>query len=47
MKKTKTGLKEEQGGDSPSHLIDARIDEVNDWRGEMLARIRTIIKQAD
>src|SRR5687767_4351522 len=33
--------------DSPSQLIDARIDELNDWRGETLARIRTLIKQAD
>ena len=33
--------------DSPSHLIDARIKELGDWRGETLARIRTLIKQAD
>jgi len=32
---------------SPSQLIDARIKELGDWRGEMLARIRNIIKQAD
>ena len=32
---------------SPSKLIDARIEELGDWRGEMLARIRTLIKQAD
>src|SRR5579872_7274767 len=31
---------------SPSTLIDARIDELNDWRGEMLAKIRGLIKQA-
>jgi hypothetical protein len=31
----------------PSQLIDARIEELGDWRGEMLARIRQIIKQAD
>ncbi len=31
----------------PSVLIDARIAELDDWRGEMLARIRTIIHQAD
>jgi hypothetical protein len=30
-----------------SQLIDARIDELADWRGEMLARIRALIKQAD
>jgi hypothetical protein len=34
-------------GDSPSRLIDARIKELGDWRGEMLSRIRTLIKQAD
>lgn len=34
-------------GDSPSRLIDARIDELNDWRGKMLARVRTLIRQAD
>jgi hypothetical protein len=33
--------------DSPSQLIDARIEELGDWRGETLARIRTLIKQAD
>jgi hypothetical protein len=33
--------------DSPSRLIDARIEELDDWRGEMLSRIRAIIKQAD
>ena len=32
---------------SPSQLIDARIEELGDWRGEMLARIRDVIKQAD
>jgi hypothetical protein len=34
-------------GDSPSQLIDARIKELDDWRGEALARIRNLIKQAD
>ena len=34
-------------GDSPSQLIDARIEELGDWRGETLARIRALIKQAD
>src|SRR5438132_3853954 len=47
MKKTKSGVKEGKGGDSPSHLIDARIKELRDWRGETLARIRILIKQAD
>jgi len=32
---------------SPSNLIDARIRELADWRGEMLSRIRRLIKQAD
>lgn len=32
---------------SPAQLIDARIEELTDWRGDMLARIRTLIKQAD
>lgn len=34
-------------GDSPSRLIDARIKELGDWRGEMLAHVRALIKQAD
>ena len=34
-------------GESPSRLIDARIDELDDWRGETLARVRDLIKQAD
>ena len=37
----------EQAGQSPSELIDARIKELGDWRGEMLARIRKVVKQAD
>jgi hypothetical protein len=32
---------------SPSQLIDARIKELGDWRGEMLGRIRSLIKEAD
>ena len=31
---------------SPSQLIDARIEELGDWRGEMLARLRKLVKQA-
>lgn len=34
-------------GESPSRLIDARIKELDDWRGETLSRIRALIKQAD
>jgi hypothetical protein len=33
--------------DSPSQLIDARIEELGDWRGKMLSRLRALIKQAD
>jgi hypothetical protein len=43
----KSGAKEAKGGDSPSRLIDARIKELGDWRGETLARVRILIKQAD
>ena len=32
---------------SPSQLIDARIEELGDWRGQMLGRLRALIKQAD
>src|SRR6476469_1434591 len=34
-------------GESPSQLIDARIAELGDWRGELLSRLRALIKQAD
>jgi hypothetical protein len=46
MKKSKRGSKEGKG-DSPSRLIDARIKELSDWRGEALARVRNLIRQAD
>src|SRR6185437_3294271 len=36
-----------QDSRSATRLIDARIKELGDWRGEMLARLRAIIKQAD
>src|SRR3954452_24335707 len=42
MKKTATAKTE-----SPSRLIDARIKELNDWRGKTLSRVRALIKQAD
>ena len=38
---------EQEGNGSPSQLIDARIKELGDWRGKTLARVRTLIKQAD
>jgi hypothetical protein len=51
MKKATTGMKsdtqEREAGASPSQLIDARIKELSDWQGEMLARVRSLIKQAD
>lgn len=34
-------------GDSPEELITARIEELGDWRGKTLARVRALIKQAD
>jgi hypothetical protein len=42
MKKSTT-----TNGESPSHRIDAKIKELNDWRGKTLARVRALIKQAD
>jgi hypothetical protein len=40
----KSGL---QKSKSPSQLIDARIKELDGWRGNMLSRLRTLIKEAD
>jgi hypothetical protein len=42
----KSGSTDGQGGESASQLIDARIKELNDWRGETLATVRRLIKQA-
>ena len=39
----KSGSKKDQ---SPAQLIDTRIEELGDWRGEMLSRLRALIKQA-
>src|SRR6202171_5850647 len=47
MKKRKSGSKGGKRGNSHSRLIDARIKELSDWRGETLGRVRIIIKQAD
>ena len=47
MKKRTSGAKDGKGGDSPSRLIDARIKELGDWRGETLARVRELIHLAD
>ena len=38
---------ETSDGPSPSQLIDARIKELGDWRGDMLAHLRAVIKEAD
>lgn len=46
MKNEKSGLKEAGDADDPSRLIDARIKELGDWRGETLARIRALIGKA-
>jgi hypothetical protein len=47
MKATKPGSKEANRADSSSRLIDARIAKFNDWRGETLARMRKLIREAD
>ena len=46
MTKAKSGSKEDDSGHSPSQLIDARIKELGDWRGETLAHIRKLIRDA-
>ncbi len=46
MKKGTTTKKTATAGESPSRLIDARIKELGDWRGNMLAHVRALIKQA-
>lgn len=43
----KSGAMEDAGENAPSRLIDARIRELGDWRGETLARVRMLIRQAD
>jgi hypothetical protein len=47
VKKTKTASKEGIGSDSPSQLIDAKTKKLGDWRGETLARVRKLIRDAD
>ena len=39
--------RETKGSKSPSQLIDAKIQELEDWRGELLSRLRALIKEAD
>jgi hypothetical protein len=47
MKKSKSASPKAKTEASPSKLIDARIKTLGDWRGETLARVRALIKQAD
>ncbi|PDT03405.1 hypothetical protein CO666_15265 [Rhizobium chutanense] len=51
MKKATATMKSDTGdgneGTSPSRLIDARIEELADWRGKMLAEVRALIRQAE
>jgi hypothetical protein len=47
MTKRKSAVKAVNNGNSPSQLIDARIKALGDWRGETLARVRKLIKEAD
>ena len=47
MKKISVRSAKAQAGDSPSRLIDERINELGDWRGETLARVRQLIKEAE
>jgi hypothetical protein len=46
-KEQQTDGERKMKGKSPSQLIDARIEELDDWRGEMLSHLRALIKQAD
>jgi hypothetical protein len=43
----KIDAKEAKGGGSPSQLIDGRIKELGDWRGELLSRLRALVKEAE
>jgi hypothetical protein len=47
MKKSSSRKVESASSESASRLIDGRIEELDDWRGEMLARLRGLIRQAD
>ncbi|WP_295559163.1 DUF1801 domain-containing protein [uncultured Hyphomicrobium sp.] len=47
MKTTKTAASKDAKEDTPSQRVDARIAALGDWRGEMLARVRALIKAAD
>jgi hypothetical protein len=47
MKQSKRSSKQNKENDFPAQLIDARLKELGDWRGETLARVRKLIQQAD
>src|SRR4051795_12719574 len=47
MKERMSPKAKPQRSESPSELIDARIEELGDWRGEMLSRLRAVVKAAD
>jgi hypothetical protein len=47
VKKSQSAATKAKEGVSPSQLIDARIEELSDWRGETLALVRRLIKEAD
>jgi len=47
MKKSAPQKSKSASQKSPSQLIDARIKELGDWRGEMLSRLRSLVKEAD
>jgi hypothetical protein len=47
MKKSGSQKSKSSSEKSPSQLIDARIKELGDWRGEMLGRLRSLVKEAD
>jgi hypothetical protein len=48
MKKSESRKSKTSGSQkTPSQLIDARINELGDWRGKMLSRLRTLIREAD
>jgi hypothetical protein len=47
IKTGQSGSQQAAAGGSPSQLIDARVHALDDWRGETLARVRLLIKQAD
>ncbi len=46
MKRSESGSEQAEGA-SPAQLIDQRIEELGDWRGELLALLRAVVKQAD